>query len=371
MDLRNTRTIITLLLVALSCLGLLILMGVLVSGAIGFRELRRASISQTSTPARAPTLARTATSILLPSPAPALLPSPASPLITEAPAPSPTLEQPTAGPVPVPTRPLEGFIPGGWCVPWNSPSQKAQVTRVIDGITFEASIENVIHQVRYIGLDLMVVEDDPNKVAAMTQKNRTLVEGKTVLLVKGSPEDGEDPLLRYVIVDGVFVNIELIESGYATAIEAPANNICQKAFIEAQARAVNSERGLWSPAPTPTRTLIPATPTVSPFGEVVVVNVAKRGNGWQEPEEYVEIFNSGTEPVQLKGWSVSDNENHLFWFPGFILGPGQYCRVYTDQYWPKHCGFNYHNPAPIWDNNGDCAYLRDGTGKLVDQFCYE
>jgi endonuclease YncB( thermonuclease family) len=368
---RGKKLIIILLGVIVSCLGLLLLSSILSAGLLAIRKVLPASATATFPTALLPAVTRTPTPIWLPSPTKARIPSPTALLFTEAVLPSATFEQPTAGSVPAPTQPLVGFVPGGWCVPWNSPSLNARVLKVIDGASFEVSIDNVVHQVRYIGLDLLEYSDDPSKWSAMIEKNRSLVEGKTVLLIEGTQDDVGDPLERYVIADGFFVNLELIEGGYAMAITEPANNLCQAVFNQAQNDAIAAGRGLWAATPTPTRTLIPATATVSPLGEVVVVNVSKRGNGWQEPEEYVEIFNSGTAPVQLQGWSLSDNDNHIFWFPSFVLGPGQYCRVYTDQYWPEHCGFTYHNPAPIWDNNGDCAYLKDFTGKLVDTFCYD
>jgi hypothetical protein len=72
--------------------------------------------------------------------------------------------------------------------------------------------------------------------------------------------------------------------------------------------------------------------------------------------------------VQLKGWSVRMRRTILQ--PDFILGPGQYCRVLTNDYQPQHCGFTYGNPSPLWDNDGDCAYLQDSLGRLADEFCY-
>jgi hypothetical protein len=142
-------------------------------------------------------------------------------------------------------------------------------------------------------------------------------------------------------------------------------------LLDAEKAAIVAGRGLWAAAPTPTRTFPAPTPTISAFGDVVIVNIAFRGNGWQEPEEYAEIYNSGVEPVQLNGWSLRDIENHVFIFPRFILGPGQYCRVFTNLYRPGNCGFSYNSVAPIWDNTGDCAYLKDSTGKTVDEFCYD
>ena len=46
------------------------------------------------------------------------------------------------------------------------------------------------------------------------------------------------------------------------------------------------------------------------------------------------------------------------------------CRVYTDEAHPEWCNFNYGSGTAIWNNSGDCAYLRDAQGNLVDSYCY-
>jgi endonuclease YncB( thermonuclease family) len=259
-----------------------------------------------------------------------------------------------------------------WCVPWNSGAVRAYVMNVIDGVTIEVSSGGGIEQIRYIGIDMLEYTNEPEVWAAMTEKNRSLVEGKQALLIEGGAGGYEGDLpLRYVIVDDTFVNLELVQSGYAIAKSTPPFTSCDEVFAEAEIAAIADKRGLWAPDPTPTRTLIPPTPTVSPIGDVVVIKVFFLGTFWQEPDEFVEIYNSGTLPVQLEGWSLSDNQRHVFVYPNFVLGSNQYCRVYTNQYQPQNCGFSYFKPSPIWDNGGDCAYLKDSTGRLVDTFCYE
>ncbi len=262
-----------------------------------------------------------------------------------------------------------------WCIPWNSPTKKADVLEVIDGVTIEVRVDGEVQQIRYIGIDLLAFGDDASVWSAMTEKNRSLVEGKQLLLIEGATggdieaEDG--PLLRYVIAENTFINLEMVESGYAVAKSTPPHTSCDAVFEEAETEAILAGRGLWAPEPTSTRTLRPPTATASPIGAVVVVKVESRGTIWQEPEEYVEIFNSGVEAVQLAGWSVSDIQNHIFVFPNFVLKPGEYCRVTTNEYRPQNCGFSYYRPSPIWDNTGDCAYLKDANGRLVDEFCYD
>jgi hypothetical protein len=65
-----------------------------------------------------------------------------------------------------------------------------------------------------------------------------------------------------------------------------------------------------------------------------------------------------------------DEAEHTFVFPAFLMQPGQTCRVYTNEDHPEWCGFSYGRGSAIWNNDGDCAYLRDSGGVLVDSYCY-
>ncbi len=89
-----------------------------------------------------------------------------------------------------------------------------RVVRVIDGDTVElASGERV----RYVGLDTPEMGKEMECGAQeATDFNRRLVEGKQVKLLEG-PEDTDSfgRLLRYVFVDEVFVNTELVRTGHA------------------------------------------------------------------------------------------------------------------------------------------------------------
>lgn len=361
----------------LICLGAACLVASFPLGILAFRQV--GSVVATSTPVRSPTAVR---------------------VLTTTPPGLATLQPPhTSSPSPVSETPVEtddelleeteqlpsdeSFEPegsepvvipvqlDGWCVPWNSTSERAMVTRVIDGVTLEVLLDGETRWVRYIGVDLLEYEEDPTLWEKMTEKNRQLVDGRQILLVKGIAADEEDgEWLRYVIADGIFVNLEMVRSGYAIAQSTPPDVNCDELLLEAEEAAILGERGLWAPVPTPTRTLRPPTETASPSGPLVVVKVFQ-GTPWQEPDEFVEIYNPSGQPVQLEGWSISDQENHRFVFPNFILGPVQYCRVYTNLYAPENCGFSYYKPSPIWNNTGDCATLRDKNGRLIDEFCYD
>jgi endonuclease YncB( thermonuclease family) len=287
---------------------------------------------------------------------------------------TPPSETPTATlePTPTPSPTFASLAQDDWCIPWNTTSSEAQVVRVIDGVNIEVNLDGLTVPVRYIGVDLLEFGDDASLWQQMTDKNQELVGGKTVLLIKDrSDVDDSGRLLRYVLADSVFVNLELASSGYAVAASAPPNQSCDAMLLEAQEQAVVAQLGLWAPEPTPTRILLPSpTPTPLITGPMQIGLVVNRGSPWQEPDEFVEVLNDGTEPIQLKGWTLNDEQNHVFTFPSFVLGPGQHCRVYTNLYSPTTCGFSFFRDNPIWDDWEECAYLKDPLGETISIYCY-
>ena len=134
----------------------------------------------------------------------------------------------------------------------------------MDGDTIRVRIEGVVYPVRYIGVDSPEPGLDYSYEA--TQKNRELVEGKTVTLVRDFSEtDQFDRLLRYVIVGEVFVNNELVLSGVAQSKAYPPDTACQATFDEAQRTARSSKRGMWAPTPTPVPAPTRAPTAISPI----------------------------------------------------------------------------------------------------------
>jgi hypothetical protein len=149
----------------------------------------------------------------------------------------------------------------------------------------------------------------------------------------------------------------------------------------------------WVPAPiaSPTMPLNMPEPTASspgpfsssPFGysadtplqgeaEVVINHIYCEGlvEG-VESDEYVEIANVGTEPIDIGGWLLNAGDSDLdFIFPSFVLEPWQICRVYTNEHHFDTCGFSFDSPRAIWNNEGDCGYLFDVNREPVATYCY-
>jgi micrococcal nuclease len=120
-------------------------------------------------------------------------------------------------------------------------TEKALVTTVIDGDTVELADGR---HVRYLGID--APEAGEYYAENATEKNRELVEGKIVELLKGKEDkDRYGRLLRYVYVDGVFVNAELISGGFAKVYMFDPDDRRSKYLVEREDFAILRGLGLW------------------------------------------------------------------------------------------------------------------------------
>ncbi|MFA6257360.1 MAG: thermonuclease family protein [Candidatus Paceibacterota bacterium] len=130
--------------------------------------------------------------------------------------------------------------------------ETAKVARVVDGDTIELEGGE---KVRYIGIDTPETVD-PRKPAQCygaeaSAKNKELVLGKTVRLAKDvTDKDKYGRLLRYVYVGDVFVNLALVEGGYAFSYSYPPDIAHQSDFVAAEQSAQAKDAGLWGACTT-------------------------------------------------------------------------------------------------------------------------
>lgn len=110
--------------------------------------------------------------------------------------------------------------------------------------------------------------------------------------------------------------------------------------------------------------------TVSPPPNVEITHIEYNPPGDDVQGEYVRIENSGGSSANMTGWTLRDDANHVFTFPTFTLNPSAFVRVWvksgtntaTDLYWGRS--------QAVWNNTGDCAYLRNSGGTPIDTYCY-
>ncbi len=127
----------------------------------------------------------------------------------------------------------------------SSPPNTARVTQVIDGdtITIEGG-----YRVRYIGIDTPEIYPDLEAFGIEAREaNRKLVEGKEVRLEQDVSEtDKYGRLLRYVWVDDILVEAELVRQGLARAKAYPPDTKYQVYLEQMEAEAREAGRGIWA-----------------------------------------------------------------------------------------------------------------------------
>jgi hypothetical protein len=122
----------------------------------------------------------------------------------------------------------------------------------------------------------------------------------------------------------------------------------------------------------PAAPVAPAPQPAASTGQVVIQSVYYDGGVYRvESDEYTVVANTGSSPVNLAGWLLNAGDGgQNFRFPDHVLAPGASCRVYTNEFHPESCGFSFGKGSAIWNNGGDCGFLYDPNGALVDEYCY-
>lgn len=246
---------------------------------------------------------------------------------------------------------------------------EASVTRVVDGDTIEVEIEGESYKVRYIGIDTPELHHPTKPVEYYAQeayeKNRELVEGKTVFLEKDVSEtDQYERLLRYVYVEDTFVNAYLVQQGYALVSTYPPDVKYQERFLELQREAREAGRGLWGEIQAQvSRGEVIIDPDCSQFD-------APGGDHLNLNEEYVCFTNLSDRPVDMAGWRVHHRPDTWYTFPEFILKPQASVRLHSGKEVDTSTDLYWGNYDSIWRDIHDAVYLYDADGRLMNEYSW-
>jgi micrococcal nuclease len=130
----------------------------------------------------------------------------------------------------------------------------ATVTHVVDGDTIDVRIVGRTERVRLIGIDTPETKKPNTPIEcygpeASAYTTTLLPVGTSVRIerdVVGRDDYGR--LLGYVhrLDDGLFVNLDVIERGYARPLSIPPNTAFAAAFAAAAGAAERNDLGLWA-----------------------------------------------------------------------------------------------------------------------------
>ncbi|MBI5354252.1 MAG: thermonuclease family protein [Chloroflexi bacterium] len=134
------------------------------------------------------------------------------------------------------------------CIPQNPP-QTGKAVEVIDGNTMRVLMDGLVFTIRYIGVE---VPKDTLDAKLASIANSELVYAKDVTLISGaSDKDERGRLLRYVLAENKFINLEIIRQGMGFSLDSPPNSSCLSVFMSAEQFARTAQLGMWMRIPTP------------------------------------------------------------------------------------------------------------------------
>ena len=230
---------------------------------------------------------------------------------------------------------------------------------MLDGDTI---ILSTGERVRLIGLNAPEVGQECSTEA--TSKLTGFVFGKEITLEKDvSDKDQYGRLLRYVYVDGIFVNLEIVRLGLAHKYEYGSNTKYSFQFELAENEAKQNQGCLWE---TSQEDYIQDQC-------IYIVNFhfnAAGHDNYNLNGEYVSFGNKCSYSIDMTGWTIKDETaRRVYTIPVFIFQPSSTFTLYTGTgtntnkalYWGK----TPRDYAAIWNNDGDTLFLRDSNGNMV------
>ncbi len=245
-------------------------------------------------------------------------------------------------------------------------SERAVVARIVDGDTVEVDLlSGGMETVRLIGINTPESGECFSQEATVALS--TLLSDEVfTMTVDTSDKDQYDRLLRYLWLDrGVFVNEIMVRGGFAQARDFPPDSQYVQEIAGAQALAQADGLGLWAPDACGPES----------GADLRIIEVFPNAPGPDNENlngEWVDIVNAGLSGESLEGWVLKDeSSSHRYSFPdGYTLESQAVVRIRTG------CGTDtaetlyWCNGSPVWNNDGDTAFLLDPNGNIVSRYEY-
>ena len=234
----------------------------------------------------------------------------------------------------------------------------ATVIRHVDGDTFEVAIADPAYgmraeeKVRFMGIDTPEREE-PLFAEARAHVERRAGAGPVYLAFDFQRRDQFDRLLAFVYLpDGTLLNAELIEHGLAVVYRGDDLMYFLPQFEDLEREARSRELGVWKGKAA---------------AGVIIVDIRN-----QSRDEHVLLRNDGSDPVDVSGWWICDDDDDRVAIPAeVVLAPGDTLAVGSG----AGCVDTHHpclrvSKKNIWGNPGDVACLKDRSGALIDSHAY-
>ncbi|MGB6680406.1 MAG: lamin tail domain-containing protein [Candidatus Bathyarchaeia archaeon] len=223
------------------------------------------------------------------------------------------------------------------------------VVEIIDGDTI--ILENS-SKIRLIGIN--APEKGYSYYIKAKESVKSLILFQNVRL-ESDMEDRDDynRLLRYVFVDDIFVNLWLVEEGYAHVFRESGLKY-ENQLKEAETNARLQELGIWEKSRY--------------SGHIILLKFNYNAEGNDDEnlnDEYVILQNIGDTPLNMTGWTIKDEGSNIFTFLEHVLPANEVVTLHTGSGSNTENEIFWSKKGAVWNNKADAIYLRDDEEKLV------
>jgi micrococcal nuclease len=149
----------------------------------------------------------------------------------------------------------------------------------------------------------------------------------------------------------------MIKRGFANIYTNPPDVKYVDEFLEAERYARENNLGLWE---------------LSDLKNIRVELVYDSpGNDNENINgEYVVLENTGSTILDTTGWTIKDSGTNIYRFGSYEFYPGSRIILYSGRGKDSDGLFYWNSTTPVWNNDSDTLYLRDGEGLLIGIYNY-
>ncbi|MDY6845792.1 MAG: lamin tail domain-containing protein [Chloroflexota bacterium] len=133
------------------------------------------------------------------------------------------------------------------------------------------------------------------------------------------------------------------------------------AVIEDDLTTASSQQSLSAPAAKSTGFGEPTQDFVTEDFDMAILTIVAPGN---LDLEYVEIRNQSEGAVDVSGWQLRDEDDHIFTFPTLILNTDGAVKILSQKGVDTVIELYWQSDTPIWES-GETARLMDDNGNVV------
>ena len=232
------------------------------------------------------------------------------------------------------------------------------VVAVYDGDTFTL---NTGDKIRLLGVNTPELKPREDYGIEARDAAASLLLNKRVTLSYGAvKKDGYGRLLASVKQGEVDTAAYLLEKGLGHVFIIPPDALDRDALLEAQKKARDAGKGLWTTEP------YQANLHMTSFHANAPGDDSQNMNG-----ESIRVCNISPKPLNIKGYYITDSDDHKFVLPDVVIPAGHTFKIYsgsgTHQKDPsKQLEVYLFSRFPVWNNTYDKATIYSPEGVVQD-----